>query len=1188
MGFSMNNHGPSWSWGVGKSGYSRGQAVDWLVSETDSEQAAAVLERRNRQLELLYRASQAFCSTLDLDEVFDTILQEIRRLLQVTICSVWLEEQDSGDLVCRQASDPGKEVVRGWHLPPGTGISGWVAHTGKKVLVADAQHDDRHYKEIDRLTGLVSRSVLAVPMLVRDEVMGVLEVIDVQPDRFDQADLAVLEMVATSAATAIDTASLVRTQRERGELAEALATAAAIVNSSLEIDEVLDRILVQVQRVVAGDTFNIMLADDNLVRIVRSRGYQQARAERLMPAEAFPLDTYPSLGTMIETKQAILIPDTLASSDWVPHEGPEWRRSYVGAPISVEDRVVGFLNVNGTRPGQFGPADAQRLSIFANYAATAIGNAQLFRRTQQEITERAQAEKALRESEERFRRLSEASEEGVAIHDQGVIVDANEALARMFGYQLSEMIGMTTDRCLAPDSWQSAVSQGELPGRPREVLGVRKDGSTFPCELGARPYHYAGRTLHVAILRDITERKRNEEELRRRAVQQEALNAIIAAAVASPDLSELLDVILDHTLRATELEIGAVWTGGQVATRGIPPEVGQLLGEGAASDLSLPATHVAQDWEQVRDGGAVVPLGEILTRHGVRASLTVPITVEGRRIGGLSLGSAEPRSWSVEEIALVEAIGRQVGATAERLRLLDEIGKQAQQMQQIVDSVPEGVLLLDAGGRVLLANPLGEEELLALAGARVGDTLTHLGGRSLPHLLASPPEGLWHEVRLSNGRSRVFEIIARPVETQPEGRGWVLVVRDVTHERLLELHTRQQERLAAVGQLAAGIAHDFNNIMAVVVLYTQMIMRMPDLPGELVKRLHTVEHQAKQACDLIQQILDFSRRAVFERKPVDLWPLLREQAEVLDRTLPDSIEVQVCSQEQSADSEGPAEYTVLADPTRIQQVIMNLAVNARDAMPSGGLLRMELGRLRVEGMTAAPIPGMEAEQAGWVWIKVFDTGVGIAANALPHIFEPFFTTKSAGSGTGLGLAQVYGIIKQHEGHIDVESEPGEGTCFSIYLPALAVEQPPSPSPPRQSLTYGNGETVLVVEDNDATRRAMQEGLEQLNYRVVEAENGRDALELYQRHRSEIALVLTDLVMPEMGGQALAKALRERDPSLPVVVVTGHPMQDMSQERESLGVADWLQKPLDLGGLSLLIHRGLSACRARWAAGLADS
>jgi two-component system cell cycle sensor histidine kinase/response regulator CckA len=1144
---------------------------------TEYRRVAQALQERSQQLELLNRAGQIFNSTLDLSTILATVLEEVRHLVEVTICSVWLVDPQTGELVCHQATDPGKEIARGWRLLPGVGIAGWAAEHHQSLIVPDAQVDQRHYKDLDRITGLVSRSMLAAPLLVREELIGVLEAIDERPDRFDASHLTLLELVAASAATAVDNARLLLTQREQWELAEALATAAAVVNSSLEIDDVLDRILGQVERVVAGDTFNIMLVAGYMTRIVRSRGYEQLGVADLMPTEEIPIASYPSLLKMLTTGESVLISDTMNSSDWVPPQGREWRRSYVGSPISVDGRVVGFLNVNGTRPGQFGPADVQRLSSFANYAATAIENARLFEQTQQEIIERMQAEMALRESEERFRRLSEASEEGVAIHDRGIIADANGALATMFGYRLAEMMATRLERYLTQESWK-AVCPNLATGfeRPHEVVGIRKDGSTFPCEMEGKPYQYRSKTLNVAILRDITERKRNEEELRRRAAQQEALNAIIAAAAAASDLAELLDVILAHTLRATELEMGAIWTGGQYATRGVLSEIGMTLAQAAQTTASdFPVSHIVEDWHELEADDALVAIRKVMARSDIRASLTVPILVDNRRIGGLCLAATEARTWSAEEIALAEAIGKQLGAAAERLRLLGEIRKQAQRMQKIIDTVPEGVLLLDGEGQVMLANPVGEDNLASLAEAGVGDTLRHLGGRPLAELLTPPPEGLWHEIETDATPPKVFEMVARPVESTPENPSWVLVLRDVTQERQVEQQTRRQERLAAVGQLAAGIAHDFRNIMAVITLYTQMLVLMPELSPEVVRRLRTVEHQAKRAGDLIQQILDFSRRSVFERIPVDLLPLLKEHVELLGRTLPESVEISLVSQPSASGCDDQNEYMVFADPTRIQQVIMNLALNARDAMPSGGELRIELGRLRIEKAKDAPLPGMEAGAEGWVSIQVVDNGEGVSPEALPHIFEPFFTTKSAGGGTGLGLAQVYGIVKQHEGHIDVTSEQGRGTIFTIYLPALSVSGPRSGVQAAEALVRGKGQTLLVVEDNPVTRKALVESLEQLNYRVLEAENGRIALELYEQYGRQISLVLSDLVMPSMGGKALVQALREQDPGLPVVFLSGHPRVDTARELEEVGVADWLQKPPSLENLAQVVGQALN-------------
>jgi len=506
--------------------------------------------------------------------------------------------------------------------------------------------------------------------------------------------------------------------------------------------------------------------------------------------------------------------------------------------------------------------------------------------------------------------------------------------------------------------------------------------------------------------------------------------------------------------------------------------------------------------------------------------------------------------------------------------------EQARQVQQIISTVPEGVLLLDAGSRILLVNPAAREYLAVLAGARVGDTLTHLGEHPLAEFLAPPPRGLWHEVEVGDSpRRRAFEVIARPMQAGSETEGWVLVVRDVTEEREVQRVVQRQERLAAVGQLAAGIAHDFNNIMTSILLYAGMTTGATGLSSRDRKCMEIIRQQGLRATDLIQQILDFSRQSVMERQPLNLFSFMKELEKLLARTFPESVRIRLnCDHE---------ECFVNADLTRMQQMVMNLALNARDAMPEGGKLDFELGRFQLEPGARSPCPGMPAGE--WVRIAVTDTGTGIPPEILPRIFEPFFTTKPPGQGTGLGLAQVYGIVEQHDGHICVESpsttltatstrggrtgQVGCGTTFTIYLPALVVPRPEGPAQEERVLVAGGGEVILVVEDDPVTREALRDGLERLNYRVLEAANGRDALKVY-RSAERIDLLLTDMIMPEMGGKELIRELRKVNPHLKAVAMTGYVLAGVLRQLKEEGHLEVIRKPLDVNVLSKVIRQAL--------------
>ena len=990
------------------------------------------LRQRNRELALLHRAGQSLTSSLDLDRVLDSVLEEVRRLLGVVACSVWLSDQATGELVCRQVTGPKSEIVRGWLLSPEEGLVGWVARHGESLIVPDVRSDERHFKGVDQQTGLELCSILSVPLRAKQDVIGVLQVVDTDLDRFTLTDLRLIEPLAATAAIAIENARLYQAERESRRRAEVLRQAAQAVGSSLELDEILRLILEQLKRALVYDTASVLiLREGNVPDLVVGIGYTD---EQMTTRESRRLlEDNPILRQMAHDLRPVVSADVRQLDGWIWVPGAEHVRSWLGVPLLARGRMIGTLMIDSAQLNAFGKAEVQMAQALAQHAAQAIENAQLF------------------------------------------------------------------------------------------------------------------------------------DEARRRAAHQEALNAAIAAAAAASDLPELLEAALDSTLQALGLEMGGIWVADEQAIRGLSPEIIPAIRQTTKdAELFFPGPVARQDLEQVAVTGPPAVYVPIMGRFGIRASLTAPILVEGRRLGGLNVAAPESRRWSPEEVALVEAVGRQIGGAVERLGLLEKTQEQARQVQQIVDTVPEGMLLLDADLRVALANPLAREYLAVLADANVGDTLTQLGGRPLAELLTSPPQGLWHEVEIDGPPHGVFEMIARPMEAGPENEGWVLVIRDVTREREIQQRIQQRDRLAAVGQLAAGIAHDFNNIMAVIVLYTHMALRRSDVPPQVRERLTTIDRQATRATDLVQQILDFSRRAVLERRPMDLVTFLKEQVRLLERTLPESIKINL--------TYGMGEHMVNADPTRMQQVIMNLALNARDAMPEGGELHIGLERIGIEPGGLSPLPEMQAGE--WVRVTVTDTGTGIPPDVLPRIFEPFFTTR-APLGTGLGLAQVYGIVKQHEGHVDVTTKVGEGTTFVFYLPALPVSQPEESRLSKMpDLLKGQGETILVVEDNAAMREALVDGLEMLNYQSLEAENGREALATFERHGDEIALVLSDLVMPEMGGIMLFHALRQRNPAVRVVILTGYPLAEEAGELRAQGIADWIQKPVDLEQLAEVMDRVL--------------
>jgi len=395
---------------------------------------------------------------------------------------------------------------------------------------------------------------------------------------------------------------------------------------------------------------------------------------------------------------------------------------------------------------------------------------------------------------------------------------------------------------------------------------------------------------------------------------------------------------------------------------------------------------------------------------------------------------------------------------------------------------------------------------------------------------------------------------------------------DITEKKQLEAQFLRAQRLESLGTLASGIAHDLNNILTPILGVTQLLpLKFPDMTAKNRQLLDTLETSARRGSTLIKQILSFARGVEGKRISLQLSHVLREIRQIIDQTLPKSIEI-------CLDVESDL-WTVLGDVTQLHQVVMNLCVNARDAMPQGGQLQIQAANLHLS--EAAAHDFLDASPGDYVRITVTDTGKGIPPDVLPRIFDPFFTTKEVGKGTGLGLSAVLGIVKSHGGFLDVRSEVNQGSQFSVYLPAsesdvIALDE-------NVQLLMGHHETILVVDDEIAICEIMKTTLETHQYRVLTAASSLDAIALYQTHSADIDLLLIDMMMPGMDGIALMPLLQRLNPDVVAIAMSGLGVKRLRDRADQVGFCDFLAKPLTTHDLLKALRQCLEQdrpCRQR--------
>jgi signal transduction histidine kinase/CheY-like chemotaxis protein len=609
------------------------------------------------------------------------------------------------------------------------------------------------------------------------------------------------------------------------------------------------------------------------------------------------------------------------------------------------------------------------------------------------------------------------------------------------------------------------------------------------------------------------------------------------------DAAALIDRILDTALRLFQGDRAAI---ALLDGAGIPTAQLAKLRSGERVEMPL-SSRMLSEVMATRAGVVTADTGrdERFSRSAsvialqIRSAMCVPIVYQNELLGVLQLdskGAVEP--FTEKDLELFIAIASQAAMAIKNAKLVARvqtvIAEDWKRLERVMHALPEGVLLLDAGNRLSLTNNRADELLPLVSEARRGNVLEHIGGVSIDELLARRAGDLT-ELTVPGTPPRVFTVSAAHTAGKAAGEAeTVVVIREVTEEREREARANQQEKLALIGQLAGGVAHDFNNLLAVILNYSDFVR--DDVQTESVRDdIDQIKEAARRAAELTKQLLAFSRREMISPRVFDLDRLVANMNRMMLRTLGEQIVFRTIP--------SPDPLPVKADPSRIEQVLMNLLVNARDAMPKGGTITVESSLLELDAQAAA---SLTLPPGPYGVISVRDTGTGMPAEVMTHVFEPFFTTKERGKGTGLGLATAYGIVKQVGGHISVESTPGAGTTFQVMLPTTE-EGLPSEGVMAGQLIAPAHETVLLVEDESGVRELTRRILSQAGYQVIEASNGEDALTLLGKHTGRIHLLLSDLVMPGMSGKELAERVVREHREIPVLFMSGYIDRDVAGE-----------------------------------------
>lgn len=945
------------------------------------------------------------------------------------------------------------------------------------------------------------------------------------------------------------------------------------ISADLPLKKLLEQITIGIEEIIPKALASILLVDPDGIHIYRGAAphLPEAFTAAIDGISAGPM--VGSCGTAIYRRETVVVTDIETDVLWTDFRElarEHGLRACWSIPvINSAQKVVATFAVYYRKPHAPQPGDLQLIERIAHIVEIAI--------------ERNHKQQELRASKELFSNAFEHAVVGMGLFSlDGAWFRINPALSRMMGYTQAELMASTFQDITVPEDIEPNL-QGlrELIANKRQIFTMEK---RYYHKSGQIIWGYlsvslvrdaAGQPLHfISQVQDITERKLTEEKILRLNRVYALLSQINNAIVHIHKQQELLEAVCHVAIETGKLRatwIGLLDEGSQdirvVAKAGeiagyleeSRARVGPLIESSGPFGTAIRENH-ATICNDLENDESFRPWREYALLKGYRSVAVFPLRLSGKIIGVFVLYADVRDFFDAQEVKLLEELASDISfaiqfiAQEERRRHAEmRMAEQA----ALLDKAQDAIIVWDLDHRILYWNKSAERVYGWIEEEAVGASLKkRLYKDDTPLFMAREitlTKGEWSgeiEQLTKTGQVIIVEghwTLVRDDHGKP--KSILSINTDITQRKKLEAQFLRAQRMESIGALAGGIAHDLNNVLSPIILSIDLLKRKIDDPA-IHKILDTITTSAQHGAEMVNQVLSFARGLEGRRIYVQVKHLVHDMVKIAFDTFPKNIRME--------EWVNPDLWLLQADPTQLHQVLLNLCVNARDAMSQGGQITISAENVLIDEQYAAM--NLETPVGPYVKIEVKDTGSGIPDEIIDKIFDPFFTTKDVGKGTGLGLSTSLAIVKSHGGFIRVYSDLGKGTCFRIYLPAYTKAISAAVVEREEILTRGNGETILVVDDEAAIRQITKQTLEAFGYNVLLAINGVEAVSTYLQHRTQIALVLTDMMMPVMDGPATIEVLSRLNPHIRIISASGITANGKSSQTSLEGVSYFLPKP----------------------------